>query len=309
MPVKIPQKYKIQNSHKKFRGLVAFAFALGILVYVISGVYSAYFVPAVVAQSLQVNVEAINTVATYTKAFEEGILQTLSKETLSTVDRASLTTELDQLNSQVVASKNNLNKGNIDDTKEFYDSVLVSFDSFQSLLSSTRSYITFQYCLVDVQSQLNSTRDLKTGILQKFETQSYLYDDPSLYSQLSDLYIIMESTFEVVNTCFDGEFGYLKSVQVQAKLTEFSEYLNQQTTLLQTAITLAEEQNEQGLEQIFQELATNEQGVQSFFDTDQYTLVRYQPLDKISQKNQQLQAQYSQVEEDLDTIKSKYNIL
>jgi hypothetical protein len=266
-------------------------------------------VPRLVAHSLEKNIVAVNIVSLYTRQFERNILTTLDEGSEIPVDTQSrLTSELDELYTKIIETKEDLDEGVVSETRAFYEDVYFSLESLQSLIVETRGYLSFQFCLADTQDEFENSSQLVSSILGRFTENLFLYENPELFQDLIDVFDLQYTIIETLNTCFEGRFSDLLSVELRAIMDSHQRYLESQKAILSVAAEAANIQDQATIEEQFIQLSTNEAANIPVFGSDIFFDSKYKPLQGISEKNENLEDQFVEISSSLDEIKKKYNL-
>lgn len=310
LPIKSNKKIRAKQipPSKRFKKISVYVCVILLFVYGLINLYNGIVVPHLVAKTMQTNIQLVNVVSLYTKEFETDILSVLQKNTIDAQDRSHITSQLDILTRTVQDSKNKLDKGFYADTREFYDLIVEAFNLFEELLDSTRQYIAYQFCFIEKYQQITEADTTKNTILTQLASRNSLYENSEIYTQLYSLYELEDQYFTDLNTCFTNDFEYLKTSEWDTTQQSFVEYTQAQRVILKQMYDSAVNQNTSEIEKGFNALAENESKHENFFVSDYYTVLMYQPLEIIGDKNKNITIHYNSIDNQLFNLKQKYNL-
>jgi hypothetical protein len=282
---------------------------VGIVVFIAVNCYKSILIPNLIARNLRHNIEVVNIASIYTKEFEQSILASLQKSPSQQAEQSQITSEIDILYTKVTESKSALEESTLDDAQAVYESISYSFQEFQQLLMTTRSYLEYQFCFSQANASLKDTEKLKKDVLSQFDLEINLTSNPELYKQLSAIYSLQNNIYTNLNTCFGVDFAYLKTPDWEDQVTEYINYTAEQSTILDNSYSAAKAKDQKTIISNFQLLANNESNMKDLFNSDYFLVIKYQPLETISQQNKELQIKYTEVKDKLNTVKAKYSIV
>lgn len=285
-------------------------FSLLAIGYVAVNVTNSWLVPRLVASAVDTNVTAINSVALYTEEFNNSILDYITSEEsdYSESERSQLISQLDSLVVKINESKNQLEDGYFEDTNNFYTSVSESFDLFQDLISSSRDYISLQFCINQTRIEYVSTLQLIDDVLKSYDTAIYVYDRPESYGDLIRFYDLQYQVFDLLNTCFDLYSDPQASLRVSSLLDAYRGFVSDQIGILDRVVVAANAQDETELLSLFGSLAENEANFPFLYFHEDFIDTVNQVQATISVQSDNLDQSYLSVQENLRKIKSKYNL-
>jgi len=309
MPVSMPNNQQVKYPARPIKRVIYSILTLLVLITLGVGVFTGYIKPRLIAYSVNENIEAINIISGYTKQFEQHIIQAIDDQDVLTVNKQSqISSQLDSLYSRALESKNNLDQGYFESTREFYATVFESFNSFLNLLTLTDAYLDYQFCLTNSYDSVLQTQNLTKSLFDTAFTTNSLVEAGDVFNQIATIYQLRIDIYTDLGMCFGKDQVMSLSEQNKTIIDNYVVYLENQKSVLDSISTDVVAADDSAIELKIQQLSENELSSVPFFGSDEFEAALYMPLEIIQYKNKELVNSYSRVSDDLRNIKAKYQL-